>query len=94
MRRQDDEMMYDLEKRFDRHLEIYASNGKEMARLAMVVERMEERSHKRDKQVNEMFDVYKDFKSGKKVIVWFVGGAFALFMSVGGAYLMAKNILR
>jgi len=51
-RRKDDELVQDLEKRFDRHLEIYANNGKEMARLAGAVERMEERANLRDERVS------------------------------------------
>lgn len=88
LRRQDDEMIYDLEKRFDRHLEIYANNGKEMARLATAIEIMHKSVEERNKIVDEMFDVYQSFKFGKKGIFWFIG----TFTFIGGALLMAKQI--
>jgi len=90
LRRKDDEMVEDLEKRFDRHLEIYANNGKEMARLAAAVERMEERANVRDEKVNEMFEVYQQFKFGKKGIFWLIGTLTFL----GGAFLTAKQIMK
>ena len=83
-------MIYDLEKRFDRHLEIYANNGKEMSRLAAAVERMEERSDKRDERVDEMFEVYQQFKFGRKGLLWLIG----TFTILGGAFLMAKSIIK
>ncbi len=89
-RRKDDELVQDLEKRFDRHLEIYANNGKEMARLAGAVERMEERANLRDERVSEMFEVYQQFKFGKKGIIWIIGTLTFL----GGAYLMTKQIIK
>lgn len=94
LRRKDDNLVYDLEQRFDKHLEIYANNGKEMARLASAVEAMQERSEKRDVIVDEMLKVYQEFQSGKKGIVWLIGGLFAMFMTVGSAYLMFKQITK
>lgn len=94
LRRQDDEMIYDLEKRLDRHLEIYANNGKEMARLAIAVETMAQNDKERDVKVDEMFIAYQEFKNGRKAIVWLIGGLFSIFMTVGGAILMAKQILK
>lgn len=89
-RRQDDQMIYDLEKRFDTHLQVYAANGKESARVAAVLERLEEHSRERDAKVDEMFDVYQSFKFGKKGIFWLIG----TFTFIGGAILMAKQILK
>lgn len=93
-RRQDDEMVYDLEKRFDRHLEIYAENNKEMHRLANIVEQMVERSQVRDKAVDEMHKTYQEFMLGRRGIIWATAGTFALFMAIGSAILMVKNILK
>lgn len=94
LRRKDDEMVEDLEKRFDRHLEIYANNGKEMARLASVIEAMQLYSTERNKKVDEMYITYQEFMMGKKGIIWLIGGSFAIFMALGSAYLMIKNIIK
>lgn len=94
LRRRDDEMVDDLEKRFDKHLEIYANNGKEMAKMGVLVEQMLERDKVRDKKVDEMYTTYQEFMLGKKGIIWAVAGIFALFMALGSAYLMAKNIMK
>lgn len=94
LRRQDDEMVYDLEKRFDRHLEIYANNGKELARLAAAVEALSLRADTRDKKTDEMYTTYQEFTMGRRGIIWLIGGLFALFMAVGSAILMVKNIMK
>ena len=79
-----------LEDRFDGHLAIYANNGKESARVASALERIERHSFERDKKVDEMFDTYNSFKVGKVGIAWL----FGIFMAVGSAILMVKEILR
>ena len=94
LKRQDDLMILHVEQRLDDHIRIYKENGKESARVAAALERLEEHSRERDAKVDEMFTTYTDFKSGKKAIVWFVGGLFGIFISVGSAYLMVKNIFK
>lgn len=79
-----------LENRFDNHLLVYSENGKESARVARVLERMEEHSKERDKKVDEMFDAYQGFKIGKMGITWL----FGLFMAVGGGILLVKEIMK
>jgi len=80
----------ELEGRLDRHLEIYANNGKESARVANALEKMILRSNERDKKVDEMFDAYSEFKAGKRTLKWL----FGLFMAVGGAVLLIKGIIK
>ena len=79
-----------LEDRFDGHLAIYANNGKESARVASALERIERHSFERDKKVDEMFDAYQGFKIGKMGITWL----FGLFMAVGGGILLVKEIMK
>lgn len=78
----------ELEGRFDSHLQVYANNGKESARVAAVLERLEIRSKERDEKVDEMFKVYQSFKFGKMGITW----AFGICMAVGSAFLLIKNL--
>lgn len=41
-------------------------------------------------KTDEMYDFYLDGKIGVKLLKW----GFALAMSIGGAYLMFKNIIK
>lgn len=98
------EQCKDIETKIDRHLEVYAENGKELKRLAMAVEFMaqqsekrERRAEERDRKVDEIFAAYQDFKFGKrgvtllfKITAWL----FGILTAIGGAILMVKGILK
>ena len=79
-----------LEDRFDGHLAIYANNGKESARVASALERLEQHSLDRDLKVDEMFETYNSFKVGKIGIAWL----FGIFMALGSAILLVKEITK
>lgn len=74
-----------LSQSLNRHLEIYAANGKEMARLADNVE-----TH--GKKVDEMYVLFTKGSGVKDTFVI----AFKLFVatgSVAGAWLLIKQII-
>jgi len=67
-----------LESRFDRHLQIYAENGKESKRVADALERLLEQSDVRDVKVDAMYADYaadkvvsaSDGRRMKTVVLW------------------------
>lgn len=89
-----DNKVDELEVRFDKHLDIYANNGKEAARLAAAVERLIERSVDRDKRTDEMYEWFQKITIGKSAIVWVVVSTFGIVTAIGTVVLMIKNILK
>ena len=79
-----------IEGRLDRHLEIYAQNGKESKRVADALERLIEHSKERDERVDEMYE----FFSGGHVVTRVAKFTGTFIMAIGGAYLMFKSILK
>jgi hypothetical protein len=79
-----------IEGRLDRHLEIYAQNGKESKRVADALERLIEHSKERDAKVDEMYE----FFYGGHVVTRVAKVAGTFIMACGGAYLMFKSILK
>lgn len=67
-----------LESRFDRHLQIYAENGKESKRVADALERLLEQSDVRDIKVDAMYADYaadkvvsaSDGRRMKTIVLW------------------------
>jgi len=90
LRRKDDEQLEELEKRFDRHLEIYSQNGKELSRLAEAVENHIEAHKDMVEKVNEMYAIFNDGKVGTKIIKW----TFRLLVGIGSAVLIYKGIVK
>lgn len=70
-----------LTKRFDKHLEIYANNGKESQRVADNLEALIQ-------QNNEMYTLFSTFKGGWTVSKW----VFGLFVAVGSAWVLIQKI--
>ena len=62
-----------MEESFTRHLEIYAQNGKEMARLAQAVENLTEAFKEYKESNKEVLKWAKNMKWGQKTIVGLVG---------------------
>lgn len=79
-----------IEGRLDRHLEIYAQNGKESKRVADALERLIEHSKERDAKVDEMYEVFTSTIAVSK----FLKVSAVFLVSCGSAYLMAKSILK
>lgn len=79
-----------IDDRLDKHLVIYANNGKESARVADALERIIESQKINNAKTDEMYDIFRDLKGGKKTTIWAISG----FMFIGSAYLLAKNILK
>ena len=85
-----EEELNKIEGRLDRHLEIYAENGKESKRVADALERLIEHSKERDAKVDEMYE----FFSGGLVVSRVAKFTGTLIVATGGAYLMFKSILK
>ena len=83
-----DEKVDTLDERLDRHLEIYAANGKESARVANALETLINRSAERDAKVDEMLNLFNTFKGGKTVIKWI----FGIIMAIGSLWLLIIKI--
>lgn len=79
-----------IEGRLDRHLEIYAANGKESKRVADALERLIEHSMQRDVKVDEMYEFFSGGVAVSKAAKFL--GTF--IVACGGAYLMFKNIMK
>lgn len=86
--RQQAEKVDEYHKRFDRHVEIYSTNGKEMKRLADAVGSMHS-------QVDEMYEPYRDAKGVARSIKWGVGILLGLASVIGAIkYLIIKYLLK
>lgn len=72
-----------IDDRLDKHLVIYANNGKESARVADALEKL-------IKQHGEMYDLFSTLKGGRTTIKWI----FGFVLAVGSAVLLTKNILK
>ena len=83
-----DERIDDVDNRLDRHLEIYANNGKEMARLAQAIEAHIKSQDNVEKRVNEMYEVFNDGKIGTKIVKW----VFRVLIAIGSAVIVYKGI--
>ena len=101
LRRQDDEKIEELEQRFDRHLEIYANNGKEMARLAVAVENMHDtiinhtnEEDKTKKQVDEMYIWFSGLMVSTRWGDSFIKYIFAIIIGTGSLILLYKQIIK
>ena len=95
LRRQDDLQIEELERRFDAHLQIYAQNGREMARLASAVENLiksfEEHKQGQDnwrKEIETTLEPLVALDGGAKSFKWFVG----ILIALGTLILMIKQI--
>lgn len=80
----------ELDKKLDKHLEIYANNGYESKRVADALERLIAHSQERDIRVDEM---YEFFSSGKLIsrVAKFSG---TFIVACAGAWLMFKQIIK
>lgn len=94
MRRKDDALLRDLERRFDRHLEIYAKNGHELARLAEAVENLTisfnnhvAASVEYERGMRPLIEWFSNINFFKSAIMWIFGFIIAL----GGTYAVIKG---
>jgi len=71
----------EFQKRFNRHMEVYAENGKELARLGNLLE-----AHIND--TKEMVSFFKGMNFTKKLLMWLLGA----FAGVGTTILMIREI--
>lgn len=85
-----EEHVLHIEERLDKHLEIYAKNGKESRRVADALEKIIAHSMERDKKVDEMYQFFSDGKIATR-LAKFLGTSFVALLS---AYLLVKNILK
>ena len=83
-----DERIDDVDNRLDRHLEIYANNGKEMARLAQAIEAHIKSQDNVEIKVNEMYKIFNDGKIGTKIVKW----VFRVLIAIGSAVIIYKGI--
>lgn len=84
-----------LDQRIDKCLEMqlaftemYRSNGVESARVAAALEKLEEHSKCRDAKIDEMYTFFNDGRIATKFAKW----SFGLLITLGGAFLMIKQI--
>ena len=97
LRRQDDKLLRDLEKRFDRHLEIYSKNGHELARLAEAVENLTTtfNSHvatakESDDKMKPVVEWFSNINFFKSAIMWI----FGFIIAFGGTYAVVKGLFK
>ena len=97
LRRQDDEMIRDLDKRLDRHIEIYQNNGKELARLSEAVEHLTVvfnnhiiTSEEHEKKMQPVIEWFSNITFFKTAIMWLLGFTIAL----GAAYAVIKGFFK
>lgn len=90
LRRIDDAKIEELESRFDRHLEIYAKNGKELTKLGVLIQSLIDKFDDHLKQDIEWKEKARPLMDGYKSIRW----AFYFVMAVGSLVLLIKQILK
>lgn len=78
--------------KFDRHLEIYANNGKELKTLTDTILKIVPMFEENTKQTKEMYDVFSGIattsKWTSKIVKWVVG----IFLGIGSLIIMWNNI--
>lgn len=91
-----DEQLDGLEARFSNHLEIYANNGKELARLGNLIS---DHIMEQKKMMDELYPIiefYRSFKATSKVTqVTFKGvmKTTGVLLAIGSLWIMIKTIL-
>jgi len=70
-----------FQERFNHHLEVYAKNGRELARLADAIERHIERTE-------PMIKWFEGMTFTKKLVMWIL----AFFASIGGLILLIREL--
>ena len=90
LRRQDDKQIEELESRFDRHLEIYANNGRELSRLSKLIEIHIKDHDEFKKRIEPVIKFYE----GMTFTQWLVISLVALLTAFGGLYLLIKQIFK
>lgn len=85
-----------IEDKIDNHISVYAKNGKELQRLADLIQLHIESSkeyrkkrEERDKEIDVWIEPIKTISNGRKMILYFAG----FVASLGALYLMVKEIL-
>jgi len=77
-----------FQARFDHHLEIYARNGKELARLANAVDNLTKTINSHIEQTKPMMQWFEGMSFMKKAFMWILG----LFASIGGLILLIREL--
>ena len=90
LRRQDDKQIEELESRFDRHLEIYANNGRELSRLSKLIEiHIKNHDEFKDK-IEPMIKFYDGMGFTQRFALYVI----AVISSVVGLYLLIKQVFK
>lgn len=80
--------------RFNRHLEIYANNGKELKELTGVIYRIVPMFEENTKQTKEMYEIFNGISTTSKwttkIVKWIVG----ILLGVGSLIIMWNNIIK
>jgi hypothetical protein len=79
-----------LEEEFDEFKEAYTKNGKELVRMATVLEAHLKIHEDMIAKVDAMYAVFNDGKVGTKIIKWI----FGVMMAIGGLALLVKNLIK
>ena len=90
LRRQDDKQIEELESRFDRHLEIYANNGRELSRLSKLIEIHIKDHDEFKKKIEPMIKFYEGMTFTQRMVMYML----ALLASIGGLYIIIKQIFK
>lgn len=79
--------------RFDRHLEIYAANGKEMKRMADLLGGMMDRFDKFEKRTDPIVEVYRGVLTVKSIVIGFSSVIIALgAIGVGVVWFINQSV--
>jgi len=80
------ELFYDLEARFSRHLDIYAQNGKELKALTTVINEVVPLMKENSKQTKEMYDVFSGIHIANKWVKFVFRYILAIIVGVGSIF--------
>lgn len=91
-----DEQLDGLEVRFSNHLEVYANNGKELARLGDLISNHIGEQKKMMEDLFPIIDFYRSFKVTSRVTQVTFKGVMkitGIILAIGSTYLIIKTIL-
>lgn len=82
------------EAMFQRHLEIYANNGKELKELREIIVEIVPMLKENTDQTKQMYEIFHGLSTTGKWSSLIVKWIFGLFIGIGSFILMAKALLK
>lgn len=80
----------EFQKRFDRHMEIYAQNGRELAALKEIVHELSRDVKKHVVETEKMIKFFNGMSFMQKAAMWILG----VIAAVGTAFILLRDIFK